>query len=172
MSPFHQTHTNIPSERGLKASLHSVLHYLDAPIHGITRDASTASQQHDINIVPKFNVVETSKAYFLEGEFPGVKDKNHIMLEKIGPKTLKINAEISLVDPKAEWGDSYDDEVAQPIPAEEGQGKHSFGEPVRDRHKLILRSSRNLEGRRSPFKAGSGGRRRCNRGRSNPGPGR
>jgi hypothetical protein len=128
MSSGHPTttvHTNVPSEHGLKASLHSVLHYLDTPIHNIARAHSPVPQHHDINIVPKFNVVETAKAYFLEGEFPGVKDKNHIVLEKAGPRTLKISADIALTDPKEEWGTAYDVEAVQPTASEEGHGKLS-----------------------------------------------
>jgi HSP20 family molecular chaperone IbpA len=49
-------------------------------------------------------VRETEAAYFLEGEFPGIADKDSIKLEWVDGRTLAIDAWIVKVDLSHEWG--------------------------------------------------------------------
>jgi HSP20 family molecular chaperone IbpA len=53
---------------------------------------------------PNFDVHETEIAYFLEGEFPGIADKNAITLEQVGPRTLMIETKLANFDLASEWG--------------------------------------------------------------------
>src|SRR5436853_7731733 len=50
---------------------------------------------HSNTVTPFFDVHESKTAYFLDGEFPGISDKNAIVIEKVGPRTLAIEAELS-----------------------------------------------------------------------------
>lgn len=52
---------------------------------------------------PCFDIQESELAYFLEGEFPGLADKQAISLKQVGPQTLMIEARIDRFDPDAYW---------------------------------------------------------------------
>jgi HSP20 family molecular chaperone IbpA len=54
-------------------------------------------------VTPFFDVHESQTAYFLEGEFPGISDKNAIVIEKVGPRTLTIEAKLSKLNLHDEW---------------------------------------------------------------------
>ncbi|KAF2493846.1 hypothetical protein BU16DRAFT_428057, partial [Lophium mytilinum] len=43
---------------------------------------------------PDFDVRETERAYFLEGEFPGIRDQRAIRLEWVDRRTLAIEARL------------------------------------------------------------------------------
>jgi HSP20 family molecular chaperone IbpA len=61
------------------------------------------SRHRDL-LAPDFDVRETEGAYFLEGEFPGIADKDSIKLEWVDGRTLSIDARIAKVDLSQEWG--------------------------------------------------------------------
>ncbi|KAF2182565.1 HSP20-like chaperone, partial [Zopfia rhizophila CBS 207.26] len=52
---------------------------------------------------PDFDVRETEWAYFLEGEFPGIKDRDSIRLEWVDYRTLAIETRIPRIDLAEEW---------------------------------------------------------------------
>jgi HSP20 family molecular chaperone IbpA len=54
-------------------------------------------------VTPFFDVHESKTAYFLEGEFPGLSDKNAIVIEKVGPRTLTVEAKLSKLNHHDEW---------------------------------------------------------------------
>ncbi|KAF2808327.1 HSP20-like chaperone [Mytilinidion resinicola] len=58
--------------------------------------------RHDI-LAPDFDVRETEAAYFLEGEFPGIRDQRAIRLEWVDRRTLAIEARVGRVDLVGEW---------------------------------------------------------------------
>lgn len=58
---------------------------------------------HSKTVTPFFDVHESKTAYFLEGEFPGISDKNAIVIEKVGPRTLAIETELSKLSLHDEW---------------------------------------------------------------------
>jgi HSP20 family molecular chaperone IbpA len=60
-----------------------------------------------------FDVREYPQAYFLEGEFPGIRDKGSITVEWLGKGTLMVEAKPQKMDVAADWGV----EVAEPLPA-------------------------------------------------------
>lgn len=69
------------------------------------RRGSESTRWEDIRAVaPDFDVRESEGHYFLEGEFPGVRDKEDVRIEWVGRRTLVIEAEVRRVDEEAEWG--------------------------------------------------------------------
>lgn len=60
---------------------------------------------HANTVSPFFDIHETRTAYFLEGEFPGISDKDAIVIEKVGPRTLAIEAKLSKLNLHDEWRD-------------------------------------------------------------------
>jgi len=60
---------------------------------------------HANKVNPIFDIQESKTAYFLEGEFPGISDKNAIVIEKVGPRTLAIEAKVSKLNLHDEWKD-------------------------------------------------------------------
>jgi HSP20 family molecular chaperone IbpA len=58
---------------------------------------------HSNTLAPFFDVRESKTAYFLEGEFPGISDKNAIFIEKVGPRTLAIETKLSKLNLHDEW---------------------------------------------------------------------
>ncbi|KAF2471030.1 HSP20-like chaperone, partial [Lindgomyces ingoldianus] len=58
---------------------------------------------HNI-LAPDFDVRETERAYFLEGEFPGIRDRESVRLEWVDCRTLAIEAKIVRVELENEWG--------------------------------------------------------------------
>ena len=51
--------------------------------------------QHAISFIPNFNVLETSQAYILEGELPGLSDKKTVDIEFTDHQTLVVKGRIS-----------------------------------------------------------------------------
>lgn len=47
---------------------------------------------------------ESDFAFFLEGEFAGVRRKEDITIEKLGPRTLLVETNMARFDVEAEWG--------------------------------------------------------------------
>jgi len=51
--------------------------------------------QHAVSFIPNFNVLETSQAYILEGELPGLSDKKTVDIEFTDHQTLVVKGRIS-----------------------------------------------------------------------------
>jgi len=75
--------------------------------------------RHRDLLAPDFDVRETEGAYFLEGEFPGIADKDSIKLEWVDGRTLAIDARIVKVDLSHEWGAPVN--VQHPPPTATGE---------------------------------------------------
>lgn len=58
---------------------------------------------HSSTVTPFFDVYESKTAYFLVGEFPGISDKNAIVIEKVGPRTVAIETELPKLNLHDEW---------------------------------------------------------------------
>lgn len=71
-------------------------------------------------LAPDFDVRETQSAYYLEGEFPGIADKDSIKLEWVDGRTLAIDAEVKKLDLIGEW--DGDELKGKGKVAEEGEG--------------------------------------------------
>jgi HSP20 family molecular chaperone IbpA len=74
-------------------------------------------------------------AYFLDGEFPGVENKEMINLEVMEPRTLVVTAHVSRVDLRKEWGSvpvtaggSHQADTATPRPPQRTQTSSSMSE--------------------------------------------
>jgi HSP20 family protein len=59
---------------------------------------------HEDVLSPSFDVRESDSAFFLEGEFPGVGRKEDITIEKLGPRTLLVESNLTRFNIDAEWG--------------------------------------------------------------------
>jgi HSP20 family protein len=100
--PVHMTLT------GPHPNLSSLVHAIEDPYF----DKNSHHRHEDI-YSPKFDVRESDSAFFLEGEFPGVMRKEDLTIEKLGPRTLLVEANVTRFDVRAEWGQS----VLAPISA-------------------------------------------------------
>ncbi|RFU27773.1 hypothetical protein B7463_g8558, partial [Scytalidium lignicola] len=61
-------------------------------------------KRHDV-ISPAFDVRETDGFFFLEGEFPGVSNKEEILIQQLGSRTLLVETKVERFDLEKEWGD-------------------------------------------------------------------
>jgi len=68
-----------------------------------------ARSRHREVLAPDFDVRETEGAYFLEGEFPGIRDKEAIKLEWVDRRTLAIDARVRRTELLSEWGPMMSD---------------------------------------------------------------
>ncbi|KAL7275010.1 hypothetical protein RUND412_002074 [Rhizina undulata] len=68
---------------------------------------------------PNFDVHETSHAYILEGELPGIEDKNKINIEFTDPQTLLVRGRIERSYTHEEGGETKKEGEAK----KEGEGK-------------------------------------------------
>jgi HSP20 family protein len=73
------------------------------------------SIHHDTEFSPDFDLRETSEAYFLEGDFPGISGRNAIKLQWLDGRTLRVQGTIHKTDLNKEWGV----EVAEDRPQDE-----------------------------------------------------
>lgn len=55
-------------------------------------------------LAPDFDVRETASAFYLEGELPGIGDRDAVRLDWIDRRTLSVEATIEKVDLEVEWG--------------------------------------------------------------------
>lgn len=113
MSPFHPFHPLDDSHR-----LHVMVGahipparpfglHLDDPFYDGTNDPRRTGDHHHSHhdvVAPRFDVEETDDSYFLQGEFPGVTDKDEITLERCGPRTLAVMAHMPKFDIHKELG--------------------------------------------------------------------
>ena len=98
---LHSPHVTVGAiGPGHKASLRSVIDYFGDPY--------LSSAHHDSNnepvFLPNFDIRETDDAYYLEGEFPGVRDTDSIFIEHLGSRGLTIEARSQKLDLSREWG--------------------------------------------------------------------
>lgn len=117
-SLFHPSHVTVGANSpGHRPSFQSFLDYLSDPYlsPSLPKDAHWPAQGHSqgdghIRISsPSFDIRETDDAYYLEGEFPGVRDPNAIFIERLGSRALLIEARATKLDLKQEWGVELDD---------------------------------------------------------------
>jgi HSP20 family molecular chaperone IbpA len=53
---------------------------------------------------PDFDLRETSDAYFLDGEFPGIQGRGAIHLQWMDGRTMRVQGTVHKLDIKTEWG--------------------------------------------------------------------
>ncbi|KAH8817288.1 hypothetical protein F5884DRAFT_778967 [Xylogone sp. PMI_703] len=61
-------------------------------------------KRHDV-ISPPFDVRETDGFFFLEGEFPGVADKEELLIQQLGNRTLLVETKVERFSLEKEWGE-------------------------------------------------------------------
>lgn len=59
--------------------------------------------RHDA-LAPDFDLRETSNAYYLEGEFPGISSKENFKLQWLDGRTLRVQGRARKTDLKQVWG--------------------------------------------------------------------
>lgn len=64
-------------------------------------------------ITPDFDVIESPKCYFLEGNFAGVGNKDDIKIEWVGNRTLVIEADVEREDLELVWGIQLGEDEAE-----------------------------------------------------------
>jgi HSP20 family molecular chaperone IbpA len=72
--------------------------------------------------LPNFDIRETDDAYYLEGEFPGVRDRDSIFIEHLGSRGLLIEARSKKLDLSREWGIDTDGGCGGLAPSSVGPG--------------------------------------------------
>jgi len=113
--PVHMTLTEP------RSSLRSLFRATEDPYH----NKSSYHQREDV-FSPSFDVRESDSAFFLEGEFPGVGGKEDIMIEKLGPRTLLVESNVTRFDVEAEWGQPAVATLST-VQSEKAEQKHSHG---------------------------------------------
>lgn len=87
-------------------SLHSLLEYV-SDISKTSEKNIQASLPHAQHVggisCPRFDVREAADAFFVEGEFPGIGDRNRISVERLGQRGLLIEAHSSKLNVEEEW---------------------------------------------------------------------
>jgi len=64
-------------------------------------------------ITPDFDVIESPKCYFLEGNLPGIGNKDDIKIEWVGSRTLVIEADVEREDLELVWGIQLGEDEAE-----------------------------------------------------------
>jgi HSP20 family molecular chaperone IbpA len=101
---LHPSHVTVgPSHR---PSLRSVIDYLGDPYLTSGKDIHQGLRSSDNEHVflPNFDIRETADAYYLEGEFPSVCDRDSIFIEHLGSRGILIEARSKKLDLSREWG--------------------------------------------------------------------
>jgi len=91
---------------GHRTSLRSVIDYLGDPYFTSAKDIHHGlhDSYHEHLFTPNFDIRETADAYYLEGEFPSVRDRDSIFIENLGSRGLLIEARSKKLDLGREWG--------------------------------------------------------------------
>lgn len=102
---FHTQHPLSPAGAPPLHPIHFLGQVVDEPHYCGFGHRYTSRRQHHRQqfLAPDFDVRETESAYYLEGEFPGIADKEAVKLEWVDGRTLAIDAEVGKVDLVAEW---------------------------------------------------------------------
>src|SRR3954468_8715287 len=89
-----------------RPSLRSVIDYLGDPYFSSTKDIHQGIRDsyNEHVFLPNFDIRETADAYYLEGEFPSVRDRDSIFIEHLGPRGILIEARTKKLDLSQEWG--------------------------------------------------------------------
>jgi HSP20 family molecular chaperone IbpA len=77
------------------------------------------------HLSPDFDLRETSDAYFLEGEFPGVSGRSAIKLQWLDGHTLRVEANIWKINLRDEWGSMAGDIYEQEEDDEVNTNQHA-----------------------------------------------
>jgi HSP20 family molecular chaperone IbpA len=88
------------------------------------------SVHHETGFSPDFDLRETSEAYFLEGEFPGISGGSAIKLQWLDERTLRVEGTIHKTDLKTEWGV----DLAENRPQDQPESPQ-YGHDVKDEDK-------------------------------------
>ena len=123
---LHPSHVTVGAQGpGHRASLRSVMDYLGDPY--LTSHHGPRDSYNEHVFSPNFDIRETADAYYLEGEFPSVRDRDSIFIESLEPRGLLIEARSKKLDLGKEWGiDShFADETSEVWAAETVEGKES-----------------------------------------------
>jgi HSP20 family molecular chaperone IbpA len=116
----HPFHIAIPDTSSSNPTFQSLHHYsIENPFfHRLAPETREGNDEHKVEnalirhhvhhlhsntVTPFFDVHESKTAYFLEGEFPGISDKNAIVLEKAGPRTLAIETKLPKLNLHDKW---------------------------------------------------------------------
>jgi len=104
---LHPSHVTVGAQGpGHRPSLRTVIDYLGDPYFTSAKD--THQGLHDSYnehvFLPNFDIRETADAYYLEGEFPSVRDRDSIFIEHLGSRGLLIEARSKKLDLSREWG--------------------------------------------------------------------
>ncbi|EKG18180.1 Heat shock protein Hsp20 [Macrophomina phaseolina MS6] len=89
-----------------QSQLHRILKTIDpygAHAHALAIQQRLRSRRREA-LAPDFDVRETASAFYLEGELPGVRDRDAVRLDWIDRRTLSVEATIERVDLEVEWG--------------------------------------------------------------------
>jgi HSP20 family molecular chaperone IbpA len=105
---IHPQHTNLADSSSSNRPMHIIGQLINDPwftIDELRHRYKAAGEQGDHpSFAPNFDVRESADYYFLEGEFPGVANKNDIHIEWVGRRTLVIEVRVARLDEEAEWG--------------------------------------------------------------------
>ncbi len=115
---YRPSHVTLSDLSSATSAFRSLVHYVDDPFYchqapqtekndedHKAEHAPVHRRHHHHNMVaPYFDVRDTKSCFFLEGEFPGISDKNDIIIEKVGPRSLAIEAKLPKVNLHDEWG--------------------------------------------------------------------
>jgi|SRR2546423_8838609 len=101
---LHPSHVTVGAHGpGHRPSLRSVIDYLGDPYSASAKEGHQNFGSDHVYF-PNFDVRETADAYYLEGEFPGVRDQDSIFIEHLGSRGLLIEARTKKLDLSQEWG--------------------------------------------------------------------
>jgi HSP20 family molecular chaperone IbpA len=100
---------------------------------------SRSSSHMSGNFAPDFDLRETNDAYYLEGEFPGIANKDAINIHWVDGRTLVIDADITKVDLSTEWGVKISNKSRETLvddgePDREAPAKNSASEEHHHHH--------------------------------------
>jgi HSP20 family molecular chaperone IbpA len=100
---LHPSHVTVGAQGpGHRTSLRSVIDYLGDPYFTSHHGLRDSYNEHVFS--PNFDIRETADAYYLEGEFPSVRDRDSIFIENLGSRGLLIEARSKKLDLGREWG--------------------------------------------------------------------
>jgi len=104
---LHPSHVTVGAQGpGHRTSLRSVIDYLGDPYFTSAKDIHHGlhDSYNEQVFLPNFDIRETADAYYLEGEFPSVRDRDSIFIENLGSRGLLIEARSKKLDLSQEWG--------------------------------------------------------------------
>src|SRR3954453_4183915 len=104
---LHPSHVTVGAHGpGHRPSIRSIMDYLGDPYFAQAKDGHQDPNNPDSDHIffPDFDIRETADAYYLEGDFPGVHDRDSIFIEHLGSRGLLIEARTKKLDLSQEWG--------------------------------------------------------------------